>query len=61
MKDIADLAAGGTVIGAWTSILPEIAAGLAIIWTLIRIGEWVWARILKRAPLPKAAQPPIVD
>ena len=41
-----------TIIGvSWLGYLPEIAAGLAAFWTFIRIGEWVWVRILRQDPL----------
>lgn len=46
-KDAGDIAA---VTGAFASVtgnLPEIAAFLAIIWTLIRIYEWCRFRIFK--------------
>lgn len=45
-----DAAAGLTVIGTWVHWLPEIAAALAIFWTLIRIYEWARIRIFKYEP-----------
>ena len=46
-KDMGDLAAGAGAIGSVLGWLPEIAALLAIIWTLIRIYEWARVRIFK--------------
>lgn len=46
-KDIGDLIAGGTAIGAWVSLLPELAALFTLIWTGIRIYEWARVRVLK--------------
>lgn len=46
-RDLGDAAAG---IGAFATVLgylPEIAAVLAIIWTVIRIFEWARVRVLK--------------
>lgn len=45
MKDIGDMAATGGVIATLAGWLPEVAAGLAVIWTLIRIYEWARVRI----------------
>lgn len=47
-KDAGDVLAGGGAIGAFTGYLPEIAAFLAIIWTLIRIYEWARIRIFNK-------------
>ena len=46
-KEVADLAAASTALGAYLSWLPEIAALLAIVWTGIRIGEWVYEKFNK--------------
>lgn len=43
-KDLADGAAGLGVIGAIFGYLPEIAAGFAILWYIIRMVEWAEAR-----------------
>lgn len=48
VKDMGDIAAGGAAVGSYVSWLPEIAAALAIVWTLIRIYEWAEARICGR-------------
>lgn len=45
MKDAGDVAAFGGAAGSFLQLLPEIAAILAIIWTLIRIYEWARVRI----------------
>ena len=50
LSDAADLTAGAIVIGALTDILPPIAAGLAIVWTLIRIYEWARVVVWKMPP-----------
>ena len=44
-KDMGDAIAGGAAIGSYLHFLPEVAALLAIIWTSIRIYEWVRFRI----------------
>lgn len=38
-KNVMDVAAAGVVVGTLADILPAIAAGLTIVWTLIRIYE----------------------
>lgn len=44
-KDALDIVAAGTAVGVVMSWLPDIAALLAIIWTAIRIGEWVYEKV----------------
>lgn len=44
IKDAGDVAAAGGAVGSYLSYLPEVAAILAIIWTLIRIYEWAETR-----------------
>ena len=39
-KSAGDLLSMAVVIGSLVEILPAVAAGLSIIWTLIRIVEW---------------------
>lgn len=51
-KNVADVASGLTIIGTWASWLPEIAALLAIIWTLIRIYEWARHRLFLKQKEP---------
>jgi|LauGreDrversion4_2_1035121.scaffolds.fasta_scaffold322181_2 hypothetical protein len=46
--DVMDGAAVMTAMGSVFGYLPEIAALFAIIWTAIRIYEWVRVRILKK-------------
>lgn len=46
-RDLGDVAAGISAFGTVMGYLPEIAAVLAIIWTLIRIYEWARVRIFK--------------
>lgn len=40
VKEGADVVSATVVVGTLAEILPPIAAGFAIIWTLIRIYEW---------------------
>lgn len=47
INDTGDAASLVVVLGAVSNILPPIAAALAIIWTLIRIYEWVRFRIFR--------------
>jgi hypothetical protein len=49
-KDIGDVAAASGAVGSFLGWLPEIAALLAIIWSLIRIYEWARVRIFKKQP-----------
>lgn len=46
-RDIGDAAAGLGALGTVLGYLPEIAAVLAIIWTVIRIYEWARFRIFR--------------
>lgn len=46
-KDVGDTVAGLGAFGAVLGWLPEVAAFLAIVWTLIRIYEWARVRIWK--------------
>lgn len=39
VKTVGDIASAGIVVGTLTTWLPPIAAGLTIIWTVIRIYE----------------------
>ena len=41
VKSAGDLLSMAVVIGSLVEILPAVAAGLSIIWTSIRIVEWV--------------------
>lgn len=52
-RDAGDIAAGSGAMGAYLGYLPEVAAVLAIIWTLIRIYEWARVRIFKMEPEEK--------
>lgn len=47
IRDIGDVMAGATAFGTVINALPEIAAVLAIIWTMIRIYEWARIRIFR--------------
>ena len=48
-KDMGDIAATSGAVGAYLQWLPEVAALMAIIWTGIRIYEWVLFRICKKS------------
>lgn len=48
LKDVADIAALSTTAATVLGMLPHIAAVLSIVWTIIRIFEWVEKRIQKR-------------
>jgi hypothetical protein len=48
IKDTGDVVASSAVIGAYFNYLPEVAALLAIIWTVIRIYEWARVRIFHK-------------
>lgn len=43
--DAGDAVSIAVVVGAVSELLPPVAALLAIIWTLIRIYEWVRFRV----------------
>lgn len=45
VKHVVDASAGLVAVGAVFNALPQIAAGFAIIWYAIRIGEWVYHKI----------------
>lgn len=47
VKNVMDGAAAIVGIGAVVQWLPPLAAGLTIIWTLIRIYDWVRAQTKK--------------
>ena len=51
LREAGDVTAAAIIGVSWLGYLPEIAAGLAAFWTFIRIGEWVWVRILRQDPL----------
>ena len=47
-RDLGDALAAVSAFGAFTSMLPNIAALFAIVWTTIRIYEWARVVIWKR-------------
>lgn len=47
-KGLGDVAAGSLAVTTVLGWLPDVAAALAIIWTLIRIYEWVENRWFKK-------------
>ncbi len=40
VKQVTDVAAVGVGVGALVDLLPQLAAGLTVIWLAIRVGEW---------------------
>ena len=52
-RDVGDVFAVFGAFGAVIGWMPEIAAFLAIIWTLIRIYEWARVRIFNIDPEEK--------
>lgn len=48
IKNVADVTAGVIGIAALLQWLPALAAGLTIIWTLIRIFDWAEKRFFKK-------------
>lgn len=44
-RDVGDAVAVTGAFGVYVQFLPEIAAVLAIIWTLVRLYEWARVRI----------------
>ena len=42
-----DLTAFGIIGASWMEWLPTIAAALSIVWLLIRIGDWIYAKFKK--------------
>lgn len=51
-KQTVDAVAGATVVVTWLDYLPDVAAGLSIVWFLIRIWESETVKSL-RGKLPK--------
>jgi hypothetical protein len=47
-KNVADGLFAGIGIGALVQWLPPIAAGLTILWTALRIYDWIEKRWLKK-------------
>ena len=48
MKNVVDLLAASVSVGALLKILPAVAALLSIVWTALRVFDWIEARIEKR-------------
>lgn len=47
VKDLADVTAGGVMVGTIIGWLPAVAALFTIVWTGIRIYEWYQGRHTK--------------
>jgi hypothetical protein len=48
VKNVIDIVSAGVAMGTMAQVLPTIAAVASLVWTLIRIGEWGYARWQKR-------------
>lgn len=48
VKNMLDLMSVGAALGSAAQILPTVAAVASLVWTTIRIGEWVYLKIKKR-------------
>jgi len=44
-KNIGDAAAGLTGFAAFFEWLPEIAAGMTVLWYLARFSAWIYAKV----------------
>lgn len=51
----------GLALGTLVGLLPPIAAGLAVLWYLIQIFEWIEGRIKRRQQEHHHAHPPHTD
>jgi hypothetical protein len=51
-QHIGDLVSAGVIVGVLADWLPTVASLVAIIWTLIRIFEWVRWRIIQNRHEP---------
>ncbi len=49
VKNVVDVVAIGGATATWIDWLPDIAAGLSIVWLALRIGDWLWQKCGKRA------------
>lgn len=47
-KVAGDVASWGLIVGTLFQYLPQIAAGLSILWTLYRFGESIYDRRFKQ-------------
>jgi hypothetical protein len=45
IKNVCDISAGCITLGSLVGALPAIAAGLTAVWTLIRIGDWLYKKL----------------
>lgn len=45
LKNLIDFASAGAAIGTLAQVLPTAAAAASLIWTVIRIGEWLIAKL----------------
>ena len=52
VKHGVDAVAGVGVVATWLSYAPEVAAVCAIVWYLIRMGEWLYCKIFRCSNKP---------
>lgn len=45
LKNVIDFVSAGAAIGTLAQLLPTIAAAASLVWTVIRIGEWLIAKL----------------
>lgn len=45
LKNLIDFVSAGAAIGTLAQVLPTVAAAASLIWTVIRIGEWIIAKL----------------
>ena len=50
IKNVLDLVSAGAALGSLAQFLPTAAAIASLIWTVIRIGEWVHSKWQARSP-----------
>ncbi|GFE72358.1 hypothetical protein [Novosphingobium sp. TCA1] len=48
LKNVIDIVSAGVAFGTMAQVLPTVAAVASLVWTLIRIGEWAYAKWQKR-------------
>ena len=54
LKNVLDWVSIATALGAFVEVLPALAAGLSVVWTLMRIAEMVsgksFSELLRKKP-----------
>jgi hypothetical protein len=52
IKNVIDMVSTGLALGTVADVLPTMAAVASLVWTVIRIGEWAYAKWKKRHTNP---------